>query len=153
YQFSWNDELASMNQFAGVLPSSTRAMSSLLDTSGAGVPLVVYIPVSMERHDPVEATVKLGAPASAIEVVDAATGAAVPSQILASNGPGGETKILFLPTVPSIGFKVFTVSGAVAAAEASSLRVSASSLENNRISVRIDQNGDIASIYDKDAKH
>src|SRR5206468_9503305 len=131
---SWNDELASMNQFAGVLTSSTRAVSSLLDTSGAGVPLVVYNPVSMERRDPVEATVKLSMPASAVKVVDASTGAVVPSQVLASNGPGGETKILFLPTVPSIGFKVFTVNAAVAAAEASSLRVSSLSLENNRIS-------------------
>ena len=32
YQFSWNDELASLNQFAGVLTSSTSAVSSLLDT-------------------------------------------------------------------------------------------------------------------------
>ena len=32
YQFSWNDELASLNQFAGVLTSSTSAVASLLDT-------------------------------------------------------------------------------------------------------------------------
>src|SRR4029079_3686128 len=107
YQFSWNDELASMNQFAGVLTNSTRAVSSLLDTTGTGVPLVVYKPVSMDRRDPVEASVKLGAPAAAVKVVDTATGTVVPSQVLSSNA--GETKILFLPSVPSIGFKVFTV--------------------------------------------
>ena len=49
YQFSWNDEIASLNQFAGVLTSSTSAVSSLLDTSGAGTPIVVYNPVSMNR--------------------------------------------------------------------------------------------------------
>ena len=46
-----------MNQFAGVLTSSTSAVASLLDTSGAGMPLVVYNPVSMARREPVEATV------------------------------------------------------------------------------------------------
>ena len=58
YQFSWNDEIASLNQFAGVLTSSTSAVSSLLDTSGTGTPLVVYNPVSMNRREPVEATVQ-----------------------------------------------------------------------------------------------
>ena len=35
----------------------------------------------------------------------------------------------------------------------SSLEVTGTTLENNRLMVRIDRNGDIASIYDKDAKH
>jgi alpha-mannosidase len=150
YQFSWNDELASMNQFAGVLTSSTSAVSSLLDTNGAGVPLVVYNPVSMERTEPVEATVKMAAAAS-VKVIDDSTGQAVPAQVL-SSGPDG-VRVLFLGAVPSLGFKVFTVSPSTAADADSSLKVTASSLENNRLSVRIDQNGDIASIYDKEAKH
>jgi len=152
YQFSWNDELASMNQFAGVLTSSTRAVSALLDTSGSGTPLVIYNPVSMVRHEPVEASVKLGGPATAVKVVDASTGEVVPSQIITATG--NETKIVFLARVPSMGYGVFHVSPAVTpAASSPSLRVSTSSLENNRLSVKIDQNGDIASIYDKDAKH
>ncbi|HYT76558.1 MAG TPA: hypothetical protein VEL79_17505, partial [Vicinamibacterales bacterium] len=32
YQFSWNDELASLNQFAGVLSSAVSAVTSQLDT-------------------------------------------------------------------------------------------------------------------------
>ena len=63
YQFSWNDEMASLNQFAGVLTHATSAVSDLLDTTGAGVPLVVYNPVSMDRTEAIEATVKL-APAA-----------------------------------------------------------------------------------------
>src|SRR2546428_7965263 len=54
YQFSWNDELTSLNQFAGVLTSSTSAVAGLLDTQGEGVPLVVYNPVSSPRRDMVE---------------------------------------------------------------------------------------------------
>src|ERR1043165_991340 len=33
YQFSWNDELMSANQFAGVLESSTAALAARLDTT------------------------------------------------------------------------------------------------------------------------
>jgi alpha-mannosidase len=152
YQFSWNDELASLNQFAGVLTNSTSAVSALLDTRGAGTPLVIYNPVSMARREPVEATVKFGAPATAVKVVDDSTGETVPSQVLGT--AGGETRILFLASVPSVGFAVFHVSpAAVPTAPATSLRVTPTSIENNRLSVKIDQNGDIASIYDKDAKH
>jgi alpha-mannosidase len=153
YQFSWNDELASMNQFAGAITHATTAVSSLLDTTGAGVPLVVYNPVSMERTEPIEATVKLSSPATAVRVVDAATGEAVPAQVTGTTG--GETRIVFVGTVPSLGYRVFNVAPAVASAASASsgLKATTTLLENNRISVRIDQHGDIASIYDKDAKH
>src|SRR5262249_39392521 len=81
YQFSWNDELASLNQFAGVLTSSTSAVASLLDTTGGDIPLVVFNPLSISRRGPVEATLKLPAPGMT-HVIDASTGQAVPSQVL-----------------------------------------------------------------------
>ncbi len=150
YQFSWNDQLASLNQFAGVLTHATSAVSGLLDTTGTGVPLVVYNPVSMERTEAIDAVVKLPLGAAAVQVVDTATGEAVPAQVVGAADAG--TRIVFLGTVPSLGYRVFTVSAAAAAPE-TALKVTTTSLENNRISVKIDQNGDIASIYDKDAKH
>src|SRR5262249_176701 len=58
-----------------------------------------------------------------------------------------------LADMPSVGFKVFHVTGLSRTALAEShLRVTPSSVENNRISVKIDQNGDISSIFDKDAR-
>src|SRR5205823_3166124 len=39
YQFSWNDELVSSNQFAGVLTSSVAAIAQTLDTETVGEPL------------------------------------------------------------------------------------------------------------------
>ena len=151
YQFSWNDELASLNEFAGTLTSATSSVAALMDTSGPGTPLVVYNPVSMERTEAIDATVKLGVPATAVRVTDAATGLSVPAQVVSS--AMGDTRIVFVGTVPSLGYRVFNVVPAAAADSASALKVSASLLENNRISVKIDQNGDISSIYDKDAKH
>ena len=152
YQFSWNDELTSMNQFAGVLTSSTSAAASLLKTSGPGTPLVIFNPLSAARREPVEATVKLTAPAaSAFDVVDGATGQASPAQVL-ERTPAG-VRLLFMADVPAVGFKVVHVRAASKAAAANpDLEVSANTLENNRIAVKIDRNGDIASIYDKDAK-
>ena len=151
YQFSWNDELASMNQFAGVLTNSTSAVSSLLDTTGSGEALVVYNPVSMDRTESIDASVKMAGPVAGVKVVDGA-GDAVPAEVVSSTAT--DTKIVFRGMVPSLGYAVFHVSPAAAAStEGSSLRVTPSSLENNRISVKIDENGDISSIYDKDAKH
>src|SRR4030095_12721882 len=129
YQFSWNDELASLNQFSGVLTNATSAVSGLMDTSASGVPLVVFNPVSMERTEAIEATVKLGAPAAAIRVTDAATGQSVPAQIVGS--AMGDTRIVFVGTVPSLGYRVFNVTAAAAADSATALKVSASLLENN----------------------
>jgi alpha-mannosidase len=152
YQFSWNDELASLNQFAGVLTSSSSAVAQVLDTRGSGMPLVVFNPISASRRDPVEATVRFAGPAPAsIAVVDAATGHDVPTQVLERSG--NEARLLFLPELPSVGFKVFHVRAKASTATASSLSVSQTTLENNRLTVTIDRNGDIASIYDKDAKH
>ena len=59
----------------------------------------------------------------------------------------------FVGTVPSLGYRVFNVTRGNGGRAPTALKVSPTSLENNRISVKIDQNGDISSIYDKDAKH
>src|SRR4029079_8843611 len=75
-----------------------------------------------------------------------------PARVLPSSAGG--TSIAFQADVPSMGFAVYHVRPvAAAAATPSSLKVTASLLENNRIRLKIDENGDIASIYDKDAKH
>lgn len=160
YLFSWNDELSSLNQFAGVLTSSTHAVAGLLDTEGAGIPLVVYNPLSMARRDPVEATVRFGGPAPAsIRVTDAETGRDVLAQVLGTSGT--EARIIFQTETPSVGYRVFhvTAGGAGRAAGAGRaggaggpLKITNTSLENNRLAVKIDGNGDIASIVDKDAK-
>ncbi|HWK12407.1 MAG TPA: glycoside hydrolase family 38 C-terminal domain-containing protein, partial [Vicinamibacterales bacterium] len=151
YQFSWNDEITSMNQFSSVLTSSTTAAASLLKTAGTGTPLVIFNPLSVERHEPVEATVKVTAPAGALSVIDAASGESVPAQVLERTP--GTARILFMADVPAVGFKVVHVRAAAAAvAGAPAVDVTENTLENNRLSVKIDRNGDIASIYDKDAK-
>jgi alpha-mannosidase len=155
YQFSWNDELVSSNQFAGVLTSSTSAVASLLDTNTVGVPLVVYNPLSMTRHEPVEALIQFKATApSAIEVIDRVTNQEVPAQILEQQGD--RARVLFLADMPSVGFKVFEIRARASRSDSrqeagSSLSVTTSSLENARYKVKIDSNGDLSSVFDKEA--
>jgi alpha-mannosidase len=151
YQFSWNDELSAANQFAGVLTHSTAAVANVLDTTGAGIPLVVYNPLSMTRHDLVEASVTFsGAVPGRFGVVDRATGRRVAAQTLGTDGH--RVRVLFPAEMPSVGFKVFdveTAAGPESQAAPAGLSVTPNTIENERYTVKIDDNGDIASIYDR----
>jgi alpha-mannosidase len=148
YQFSWNDELVSANQFAGVLTSATAAVAESLDTRARGVPLVVYNPTSAQRRDVVDATVEFANAAPArVSVIDGVSNREVPAQVLYANGK--QARILFIADVPSVGFKVFEVKPA-AREQSSSLQVTESTLENARYRVQLDRNGDIASVFDKE---
>jgi alpha-mannosidase len=149
YQFSWNDELVSANQFAAVLANSTAAVAAMMDTRGAGIPLIVYNPLGWSNQAPVEATVKFkGAAPATIQVVDPETKASVPVQVLERQG--NTARILFLGGAGSTGFKVYQVmAGAAAPRVPPSLKITKSSLENMFYKVQIDANGDIAYIFDK----
>ena len=58
YEYSWNDDVIALNQFASVLASATESVASALDTNVKGRPIVVYNPLSIAREDVVEARVQ-----------------------------------------------------------------------------------------------
>ncbi len=150
YQFSWNDELVSANQFAGVLTSSVAAVAAKLDTRGEGIPLIVYNPSGLGQQAAVEATVKFKGQAPAtIHVVEPLSRENVPTQILERNGD--TARILFLAGAGSGGFHVYrVVPGAAAPARSDPfLKASQASIETVFYKVEIDRHGDVASIYDK----
>jgi alpha-mannosidase len=151
YEYSWNDELLALNQFAGVLESAVGSVAEALDTRAKGVPVVVYNPLSIEREDVVEATVELPDGAEFVRVIGP-DGREVPSQVVLPSK--GIAHILFLAPVPSVGFAVFDVQPAAAPYAGENplefaTSASASRLENARYRVVIDQHGDIDSIFDK----
>ncbi len=150
YTFSWNDELLSQNQFAGVLENTAGGVIRALDTRTKGIPVVVYNPISINREDLVQATVELPGTFSQVRVYDP-TGKEVPAQVIAMNGRNAT--IAFAANCVPISYQVFDV---VPSAEpcnlATGLSVKTNRLENNRYKVTIDKNGDVASIYDKTAK-
>lgn len=142
YQFAWNDDVIAMNQFADVLTSATQAVSSALDTEGTGIPVVVYNSLNIPRQDVVEASVNFpGGMPKAVHVTGP-DGRIVPSQI-------EEGKVLFLASAPSVGYSVYHVQQGTAAAKATDLKVTPTSLENARYRVTLNADGDVASIFDK----
>ncbi len=143
YEYSWNDELLAMNQFADVLTSASSAVASALDTQTKGKAIVVYNPLNISREDVVEAAVTFpGGQPTAVRV-SGPDGKEVPSQI-----SGG--KVLFLAKVPSLGYAVYDIQPAGSSFSSSTLRVTESSLENTRYRILLDQNGDISSLFDKE---
>jgi alpha-mannosidase len=154
HQYSWNDEIIALNQFASVLTNATETVASALDTRAKGTPVVVYNPLDLDREDVVQTDI----PATGAVRVFGPNGSDVPSQLV--NG-----KVLFLAGAPSNGWAVYDVwsaeaspplsySGASARKHANSKAEAIASalhrtLENARYRVRVDDAGDIASIYDK----
>jgi len=140
YEFAWNDDVIAMNQFAGVLTSATEAVASGLNTQTRGEALVVHNPLNIAREDVVEASVSLPAGTKAVRVVGP-DGKEAPAQY--ENG-----KVIFVAKAPSVGYAVYDVEPAAAAAP-SSLKITNSSLENARYRVTLDNNGDVSSVFDK----
>jgi alpha-mannosidase len=142
FEFAWNDDVVAMNQFAGVLTSAANGVSSVLDTQTKGTAIVVYNPLNISRDDVVEAAVTFAGGAPKAVRVYGPDSKEVPAQI--SNG-----KVLFAASVPSVGFAVYSVEPADTGNSSSKLKATESSLENERYRVKIDKNGDVSSIFDK----
>ena len=143
YEFAWNDDVIAMNQFAGVLSDATEGVTGGLNTETKGVPLVVFNPLNIARQDVVEANVNFPGGMPKVVRVTGPDGKAVSAQI--SNG-----KVIFAANVPSVGYAVYDVqpdAGVVGAA--STLQASEDSLENQYYRVKLNADGDVASIFDK----
>ena len=147
YEFSWNDDIIASNQFADVLTSASEGVVSAMDTQVKGTPIVVYNPLNIEREDVVEAEVSFPDGAPKAVRVSGPDGKEVPAQV---NVASGKSKVVFLAKAPSVGYAVYDVQAADGASKAESpLKVSESSLENARYRLKLDNNGDVASIFDK----
>lgn len=145
YQFAWNDDVIVSNQFAGVLTDASEAIASGLNTQVSGIPIVVFNPLNIEREDVVEARVEFpnGTPKE-VRVVDH-EGKEVAAQF-------EDGKVLFVARAPSVGYSVYGVLPAEAAKGHSGLKVTDTSLENDRYRVQVNANGDVASIFDQSLK-
>lgn len=151
YEYSWNDDILALNQFADVLQHAVGTISSGLDTRGRGVSVVVYNPLGISRDDIAEATVAFpGAQPAAVKVVGP-DGKQTASQVI--DRRPSSLKILFVASAPSVGLAVYDVRAVKnSPAAGNGLTVSTKSLENRRYRVAINADGDVASIYDKTLK-
>jgi alpha-mannosidase len=148
YNYSWNDDVIAMNQFAQVITSATEAIASGMNTEGKGTSIVVYNPLNIHRQDVAEAAISFEGGTPKGVRVTGADGKEVPAQV--EEGENGSAKVLFLADVPSVGYAVYDVQpGSASAASASTLKVSQNSLENDRYRIQVDPQGDMSSLFDK----
>lgn len=147
YLRSWNDYGLSLNQLAHEYEKSVSAVVPMLDTSFCkGIPVVVNNPMECSRSNSVTAV--LDGEFKNIAVFDS-EGKEVPSQVSATGK--GKTTIAFIADMPAHSFCVFDVTVSEKASSLkTNLRVSEKTLENERYTVTLNNNGDIGSIYDKE---
>ncbi len=145
YEYSWNDEVLALNQFASITERAVAAVLSTMDTSAKGVPVAVYNPLAIDREDPVEADIP-SADSGAL-LAYGPDGSPVPTQVLGRDGKSA--RVLFIAKVPSAGYAIYDVRPAPAADSGSPLKAAANSIENARYRVSVNAAGDIASIFDK----
>ena len=144
YEFAWNDDVIALNQFAGVLNNAVEGVAATLNTATRGVPLVVFNPLNIAREDIVEVKVEFPNGMPKAVRVTGPDGKDVPAQI--SDG-----KVIFVASVPSVGYVVYDVQPIEGGgASPSSLEVSKDRLENTYYRVRLNQDGDVSSILDKE---
>ncbi len=149
YNYTWNDEVIAMNEFADVIQGSVGSIARGLDTRGAGVPLVVYNPLGVAREDTVSAQVRFSGNAPSEIRIIGFDGKSVPAQLVSREG--NTAQILFSARVLPLSVTTFHVqSGRPEAGK--TLKVSKRSLENARYRVTLDTKGDIGSVFDKLAK-
>ena len=147
FQFSWNDDVIAMNQFAGVLTSATEGIAGALNTQAVGQSLVVYNPLNVAREDVVQASVTFpDGPGRSVRVVGP-DGREVPAQVIGEKD--GATELLFVAKTPSVGYAVYDVQASAAGNPSSVLKVTPASLENHRYRITLNSDADVASIFDK----
>lgn len=142
YEFAWNDDVIAMNQFAGVLTSATEAVAAALNTETKGIPIIVFNPLNIAREDVVEATVNFPGGMPETAQVIGPDNKEVAAQI--SNG-----KVIFVASAPSVGYAVYDVQPGPGTLDKYRLKVSENMLENQYYRVKINADGDVASIFDK----
>ncbi len=155
YEYCWNDDALSANQFAAVAEDSVGSVVAALDTRtpGGGSPLVVYNPLSVAREDLAEASIPGADPAAGVQVLGP-DGKAVPAQVI--RRANGKIDFLFLASVGPVSFTTYEAKATPAVgredSRSSTLRATNRSLENARYRVTVNDAGDIGSIFDKTAK-
>jgi alpha-mannosidase len=150
YEFSWNDELLSMNQFAGVLENTAGGIIRGMDTRNTTIPVVVYNPLSINREDLVEATVDFSGNLKNVRVYDP-QGKEVPAQVVGFENQ--KALVVFTAHCAPVSYQVYdVVPSELPCNLATGLSVRKNQLENSRYKVQINKNGDVSSIYDKTAR-
>jgi alpha-mannosidase len=147
YQFSWNDEILCQNRFAGMLENAVAATTQALYTRVEGTPIVVYNSLSISREDIVQAKIPIkdkNLKSARVYSFDTE----VPSQIISSTSDS--LTVLFIARVEPVGYAVYDIRQTDKPCELKTeLKVSANTLENKRYLIKLNDLGQVTSIFDK----
>lgn len=148
YPEAWDDAEIALNQLNSAKNLALKGIMTKADTSGSGIPLVVFNPLSFVRTDKVEADVDFGTPTASVKVYDT-NNTEIPVQIMGTNG--NTVKINFAAAnIPSMGFKVYRVEAAAQGSYSTGLSIGSNVIENNYFRVEISSStGNISRIFDK----
>ena len=144
YKRCWNDYMVSLNGFSQEIDSSVAAIARRMNTEGEGTPVIVCNSLEKKKSGAVKVTVPV---AHKNFTVLNAKGEAVPSHV--EEKKNGSSTVVFIATIAPFGVEKYTVLPAEAPYENKVLSVTDNSLENGKYRVRLDENGDICSVYDK----
>ncbi len=144
YKRCWNDYMVSLNGFSQEIDSSVAAIARRMNTASEGTPVIVVN--SLEKVKRGAVSVTLPAECDFCSVHNA-KGEIVPSQTVKTGD--NEVKVVFIATVSAFGLEKYTVLPAEKEYDDGVLIVTEKSLENEKYLVRLDDNGDISSVYDK----
>lgn len=148
YLRSHSDYVQAMNTFSDEYTAACKKLSGIIDTSFCqGIPVVVSNPVegSTDRKEAVR--VKINSKADFFTVYDN-SGSTVPSQV--THISDTEKEIIFIAEVPSVGLRAYDIRESdINEIVKTGITVSQTLLENDKIAVSIDENGDISGIFDK----
>ncbi len=148
YKRNHNDYVQALNTFSAEYTAACKALSKNLDTSFVkGIPVIVSNPLqsASSRKEAVKVTLENGK--ANYRVFDK-NGVETPSQTMTM--PDGKKEVMFLADVLSCGLAVYDLreSDLVCMLE-TELSITEKSIENKYISLKIDENGDICSVFDK----
>ena len=144
YGFTHNDFVIAQNMLAAELTASMDAIASGLNTNVKGTPVVAYNPTSVQRTDVVTASLKIRSP---YVRVFAPCGKEVPAQIVSVKD--GMATVKFAVKMKPVSVAVFDVQESNVPSQAESkLSVTNRMLKNERYTVTINAQGDIASVID-----
>lgn len=151
YEDAWNDEGIAMNIFADVIGHAAGALARLVDTATGveGVPLLVIDPVpgNGRREEAVDVIVRYaGTPPEYVRVFRV-NGQEVASQVIERGTDW--LRVVFHVSMDGTALAVYDIRPSQAPSQVhSAIKISNSSIENGKLAVYVDENGDIAQVRD-----
>ena len=148
--YSYNEYYIANRAFAQELSTSAGATIQMMDTETEGTPIVVYNPLSHERTDIVEGSIRTDRYYNTIRVLDP-DGNEVLSQVTGYDFPTRSLHFIFAATVPSLGYAVYEARAGEKSTLTSDLSIENDSpirISNGRYRVSVNSNGDISNLHD-----